>query len=117
MKATSKRYRKEFRTQAAAEALKVAPATGPANDIGPMVSLQQWENVQSYIRLGQDEGATLLTGGEGRPEHLDRGWFARPTIFAGVTNQMRVAREEIFGPVLCVTPYRHEAEAIAIARH
>jgi aldehyde dehydrogenase (NAD+) len=103
------------RLKAAAEALKVGPATDPANEIGPMVSRAQWERVQSYIRLGQEEGATLLTGGAGRPEHLDRGWFVRPTIFSGVTNRMRIAREEIFGPVLCVIPYRDEAEAVAIA--
>ncbi|MEP9373498.1 aldehyde dehydrogenase family protein [Mesorhizobium sp. KR1-2] len=103
------------RLKAGAEALKVGPATDPAVQIGPMVSLKQWERVQSYIRLGLEEGATLLTGGEGRPDHLDRGWFVRPTIFTGVTNDMRIAREEIFGPVLCVIPYRDEAEAIAIA--
>lgn len=103
------------RLRAAVEALKVGPGTDPANDIGPMVSQKQWERVQSYIRLGQEEGAMLLTGGEGRPDHLDRGWFVRPTVFAGVTNHMRIAREEIFGPVLCVIPYRDEAEAIAIA--
>jgi aldehyde dehydrogenase (NAD+) len=101
--------------KAETEALKVGPGTDPTNDIGPMVSVKQWDRVQSYIRLGQEEGATLLTGGTGRPDHLDRGWFVRPTIFAGVTNKMRVAREEIFGPVLCVIPYRDDAEAIAIA--
>ncbi|MGN6690987.1 MAG: aldehyde dehydrogenase family protein, partial [Sphingopyxis sp.] len=104
-----------LRLKAAAEALEVGPGIDPANDIGPMVSEKHWERVQSYIRLGQQEGATLLTGGEGRPAHLDCGWFVRPTIFAGVTNRMRIAREEIFGPVLCVIPYRDEAEAIAIA--
>jgi len=84
-------------------------------DIGPMVSAKQWERVQSYIRLGQAEGAKLLAGGEGRPEGLDRGWFVKPTIFTGATNQMRIAREEIFGPVLTVIPYDDEADAIAIA--
>lgn len=103
------------RLKTATETLKVGPATDPANVIGPMVSEKQWERVQSYIRLGQEEGAVLLTGGQGRPEHLDQGWFVRPTIFAGVSNQMRIAREEIFGPVLCVISYRDEAEAIAIA--
>jgi aldehyde dehydrogenase (NAD+) len=62
-----------------------------------------------------EEGATLLAGGEGRPAGLARGWFVRPTVFTHVSNQMRIAREEIFGPVLCVIPYRTEAEAIAIA--
>jgi aldehyde dehydrogenase (NAD+) len=83
--------------------------------VGPMVSAKQWERVQSYIRLGVEEGATLLAGGEGRPEGMDRGWFVRPTIFSKVTNEMRIAREEIFGPVLCVIPYRNEAHAIEIA--
>jgi aldehyde dehydrogenase (NAD+) len=97
------------------ETLKVGAATDPEAQIGPMVSQKQWDRVQSYIRLGLDEGAVLLTGGEGRPDGLARGWFVRPTVFTHVTNQMRIAREEIFGPVLCVIPYRDEAEAIAIA--
>ncbi len=97
------------------ETLKVGAATDPEVQIGPMVSQKQWERVQSYIRLGVDEGAVLLTGGEGRPDGLECGWFVRPTVFTHVTNQMRIAREEIFGPVLCVIPYRDEAEAIAIA--
>jgi aldehyde dehydrogenase (NAD+) len=66
-------------------------------------------------RLGIDGGAALLTGGEGRPDGLECGWFVRPTVFTQVTNQMRIAREEIFGPVLCVIPYHDEAGAIAIA--
>ncbi len=99
----------------AVAALKVGPSSDPAADIGPMVSARQWERVQSYIRLGQQEGATLLVGGEGRPEGLDRGWFVRPTVFTGVTNDMRIAREEIFGPVLSVLCYRDEDEAIAFA--
>jgi aldehyde dehydrogenase (NAD+) len=97
------------------ETLKVGAATDPEVQIGPMVSRKHWERVQSHIRLGLDEGAVLLTGGEGRPDGLACGWFVRPTVFTHVTNQMRIAREEIFGPVLCVIPYRDEAEAIAIA--
>src|SRR5271156_5289079 len=97
------------------ETLKVGAATDPEAQIGPMVSQKQWQRVQSYIRLGVDEGAALLIGGEGRPDGLEHGWFVRPTLFTHVTNQMRIAREEIFGPVLCVIPYRDEAEAIAIA--
>jgi len=97
------------------EMLKVGPATDPAAQIGPMVSQKQWERVQSYIRLGVEEGAVLLTGGQGRPEGLARGWFVRPTVFTQVTNQMRIAREEIFGPVFCVIPSRTETEAISIA--
>jgi aldehyde dehydrogenase (NAD+) len=83
--------------------------------IGPMVSQKQWDRVQSYIRLGIEQGANVLVGGEGRPEGLRQGWFVRPTIFANVNNQMSIAREEIFGPVLCVIPYRDEEEMVAIA--
>lgn len=99
----------------AVRAFKVGPASDPDSRIGPMVSRQQWDRVQSYIRLGMEEGATLLTGGPGRPEGMERGWFVRPTIFVDVRNDMRIAREEIFGPVLCVIPYRNDAEAVAIA--
>ncbi|SDP39410.1 aldehyde dehydrogenase (NAD+) [Rhodoferax sp. OV413] len=84
-------------------------------EVGPMVSQRQWERVQRYIRLGIDEGAQLLVGGEGLPPGLEAGWFVRPTVFTGVHNQMRIAREEIFGPVLVLIPYRDEEEAIAIA--
>ncbi|MDK1373620.1 MULTISPECIES: aldehyde dehydrogenase family protein [unclassified Sinorhizobium] len=103
------------RIKAAVVGLKVGAPTDPEAMIGPMVSRKQWDRVQSYIRLGQEEGATLLAGGEGRPEGLAQGWFVRPTVFSGVSNRMRIAREEIFGPVLCLIPYRDEAEAIAIA--
>lgn len=84
-------------------------------DIGPMVSQKQWERVQRYIRLGQEEGAKLLAGGEGRPEGLHTGWFVKPTIFTEANNQMRLAREEIFGPVLTIIPYDDDADAIQIA--
>jgi aldehyde dehydrogenase (NAD+) len=84
-------------------------------DIGPMVSRKQWERVQSYIRLGLEEGATLLTGGEGRPAGFDKGWLVKPTVFTQVNNQMRIAREEIFGPVLSIIPYETEADALKIA--
>jgi aldehyde dehydrogenase (NAD+) len=97
------------------EMLKVGPATDPEAQIGPMVSQKQWERVQSYIDLGLEEGAVLLSGGTGRPDGLASGWFVRPTVFTQVTNQMRIAREEIFGPVLCVIAYGTENEAIAIA--
>jgi aldehyde dehydrogenase (NAD+) len=99
----------------AVAALRVGQPTDPEVKIGPMVSQKQWDRVQSYIRLGLEEGAELLVGGEGRPGNLDRGWFVQPTIFTGVNNDMRIAREEIFGPVLCVIPYDDEEEAIAIA--
>lgn len=103
------------RLKHAATAVKVGNPLDPEARIGPMVSRKQWDRVQSYIRLGQEEGALLLVGGEGRPDGLDRGWFVRPTIFTDVTNRMRIAREEIFGPVLCVIPYRDEAHAVEIA--
>ncbi|WP_322093253.1 aldehyde dehydrogenase family protein [Paraburkholderia bannensis] len=83
--------------------------------IGPMVSQKQWERVQRYIRIGIDEGARLLTGGEGRPEGVDAGWFVRPTLFSDVRNDMTIAREEIFGPVLSIIAYRDTEDAIAIA--
>ncbi len=83
-------------------------------EIGPMVSQKQWQRVQDYIRLGEEEGATLLVGGVGRPSGMDKGWCVKPTVFAG-NNRMRIAREEIFGPVLVIIPYDNEAEALAIA--
>ena len=97
------------------EFLPMLTAAVTAVEVGPMVSAKQWERVQGYIRLGQEEGAQILTGGEGRPEGIQRGWFVRPTIFIGVRNDMRIAREEIFGPVLSVIAYDDEEEAIAIA--
>lgn len=87
----------------------------PGAMIGPMVSQKQFDRVQSYIALGLAEGAALVTGGPGRPEGMTRGWFTRPTIFSNVTNVMRIAREEIFGPVLVVIPYGSDDEAVAIA--
>ncbi|WAI81740.1 MULTISPECIES: aldehyde dehydrogenase family protein [Achromobacter] len=104
--------------RAAKEALlqyKSGDPRDPETTIGPMVSAKQWERVQNYIRIGIDEGATVLAGGEGRPDGLQAGWFVKPTIFTNATNQMRIAREEIFGPVLTVIAYEDEADAIAIA--
>jgi aldehyde dehydrogenase (NAD+) len=80
-----------------------------------MVSQRQWERVQSYIAKGLNEGARLLTGGEGRPDGTQGGWFVKPTIFSDVRNDMTIAREEIFGPVLSIIPYADEEQAIAIA--
>ena len=71
--------------------------------------------MEKYIALGQEEGARMVVGGTGRPEGLDRGWYVRPTVFADVDNQMRIAQEEIFGPVLSVIPYDDEADAVRIA--
>ncbi len=87
----------------------------PATAIGPMVSRRQWERVQRYIRIGQEEGARLLAGGEGLPEGVERGWFVRPTLFTDVRNDMTIAREEIFGPVLSLIAYEDEEQAVAIA--
>ncbi|MCP2365019.1 betaine-aldehyde dehydrogenase [Nonomuraea thailandensis] len=81
--------------------------------IGPLVAKRQQERVESYIRLGMDEGAKIVVGGLDRP--YDRGWYVAPTVFSGVSNDMRIAREEIFGPVLAVIPYEDEADAVRIA--
>ena len=89
----------------------------PENFIGPMINQQQFDRVNAYIELGLQEGARLVTGGPGKPEgeEFEKGWYVKPTLFADVNNQMRIAREEIFGPVLVVIPYETEEEAIAIA--
>lgn len=87
----------------------------PGTSVGPMVSLKQWQRVQRYIQIGLEEGAHLLTGGPGLPEGIEAGWFVKPTVFSRVTNQMTIAREEIFGPVLSIITYKDEAEALAIA--
>ena len=98
-----------------AEAIKVDDPVKEGNHIGPLSSAIQFEKVQSLIQQGIDEGAELVTGGVGRPEGLDAGYFCKPTIFAGVNNQMTIAREEIFGPVLTMIPFDTEEEAIEIA--
>ena len=92
---------------------KVGAPNDPDVMIGPMVSQKQYDRVQSYIELGMQEGASLLTGGLGRPAGLERGWFAEPTIVTGVNNQMRIAREEIFGPV-CTVPTPHACRRLRI---
>ena len=83
--------------------------------IGPLFDKIQYDRVQSMIQTGIDEGATLLAGGLGKPEGLETGWYARPTIFSDVRNDMQIAQQEIFGPVLCIIPFEDEAEAISIA--
>ena len=95
--------------------LVVGPTRDPRVSVGPMVTRTQYERVQAYIRKGIEEGATLLTGGPGRPEGLEHGYFVRPTVFGHVRNDMTVARDEIFGPVLSIIPYRDDDDAIAIA--
>jgi betaine-aldehyde dehydrogenase len=93
--------------------MTVGDPADPATEIGPLVARRQQERVEGYIRIGQEEGAKVALGGSGRP--YDRGWYVTPTVFAGVTNDMRIAREEIFGPVLSVIPYEDEADAVRIA--
>ena len=87
----------------------------PKTGMGPQASEMQWRKVQSLIEQGMREGARLVCGGPGRPEGVTRGWYTRPTIFSDVTNDMTIAREEIFGPVLCILPYETEEDAIRIA--
>ena len=101
--------------QAAAEQAQPGDPFDPETTLGPLASRAQYERVQSLIEKGIEEGARLIAGGPGRPEGLERGFFARPTIFADVHNDMTIAREEIFGPVLCMIAYRDEEEAIEIA--
>ncbi|TDD75044.1 aldehyde dehydrogenase [Actinomadura darangshiensis] len=93
--------------------LNVGDPADYGSEIGPLVARRQQERVENYIRIGQDEGAKLITGGLNRP--LDRGWYVAPTVFGDVGNDMRIAREEIFGPVLVLIPYEDEADAVRIA--
>jgi aldehyde dehydrogenase (NAD+) len=99
----------------AAETFSVGPTESEATQLGPLVNRNQFERVQTLIQRGIDEGARLVTGGTGRPQGLQKGFFVKPTIFADVTPDMTIAREEIFGPVLSMMPYDTEAEAIEIA--
>lgn len=99
---------------AAAGALKVGDPLDPATEVGPLVARRQQQRSLDYIRIGQEEGAKILAGG-GRPAGTDRGWYVEPTLFGGVDNSMRIAREEIFGPVVCLLPYDGERDAVRIA--
>ncbi|MFF5981324.1 aldehyde dehydrogenase [Streptomyces olindensis] len=99
---------------AAAGALTVGDPLDPATQVGPLVARRQQQRNLDYIRVGQEEGAKILTGG-GRPAGLDRGWYVEPTLFGDVDNSMRIAREEIFGPVICLLPYDDESDAVKIA--
>jgi aldehyde dehydrogenase (NAD+) len=83
--------------------------------MGPLASRAQFEKVQRLIELGISEGAFLVAGGPGRPVGLNSGYFVKPTLFSNVRNDMTIAREEIFGPVLCIIPYENEEDAIRIA--
>jgi len=99
----------------AAEGHKVGDPRKEDTVLGPVVSQLQYDKIQRLIETGIKEGATLVAGGPGRPEDLNRGYYVRPTVFGGVTPAMTIAREEIFGPVLSVMPYQDEEEAITIA--
>ncbi len=99
----------------AAVATEVGDPAQEGDHIGPLFDRIQYDRVQAMIQTGIDEGARLLTGGTGKPEGFETGWFVKPTLFADVNNSMRIAQEEIFGPVLVIIPFEDEAEAIAIA--
>ncbi len=95
--------------------MTVGDPNDPATEIGPLVAQRQQERVEKYIALGQEEGARVALGGNGMPAGLDKGWYVQPTVFADVTNDMRIAQEEIFGPVLAVIPYDDVDDAVRIA--
>jgi aldehyde dehydrogenase (NAD+) len=101
--------------KATAESITVGDPMAATSRLGPVVSETQWKKIQGLIQKGIEEGATLVTGGPGRPEGLTRGYYVRPTVFANVRNDMSIAREEIFGPVLSILPYEDEEDAIRIA--
>jgi aldehyde dehydrogenase (NAD+) len=99
----------------AAESVVVGDPQDHATFMGPVAGRKQYDTVRGYIQMGLDEGARLVAGGLERPAGLDRGFFVRPTVFADVTPEMRIFQEEIFGPVLCITPFRDEEHAIELA--
>ncbi|WP_375739205.1 aldehyde dehydrogenase family protein [Pseudomonas boanensis] len=101
--------------KAETEALRMGDPLDPDSFLGPMCSSGQRRTVRDYIRMGEEEGARLLIGGADVPVGLERGYYVRPTLFADVHNRMRIAQEEIFGPVLCLIPYADEKEAVLIA--
>ncbi|MDQ6853612.1 MAG: aldehyde dehydrogenase [Actinomycetota bacterium] len=96
-------------------ALAVGDPHDEATEVGPLVAERQQERVEKYIAVGQEEGAKVVVGGNGRPSGLEKGWYVKPTVFSGVDNSMRIAREEIFGPVLAVIPYDDPDDAVRIA--
>jgi len=100
---------------ATAESTATGMSAEPGRHIGPLVSQAQWDKVQGLIEKGMAEGARLVAGGPGRPEGVNRGYFVRPTVFADVSNDMTIAREEIFGPVLSIIPFEDEEDAVRIA--
>ncbi len=96
-------------------AFRVGDPADPETTVGPVASAAQFERIQRYIAAGLSQGASLLVGGPGKPEGLDAGFFVKPTVFTEVTNDMDIARDEIFGPVLAIIPYDGEENAIRIA--
>ena len=98
-----------------AESTKAGDPRAADTKIGPVVSSIQWEKIQTLIKKGIEEGATLVSGGLGRPEGVEKGFYVRPTVFANVTNDMAIAREEIFGPVISIMGFKDEDEAVKIA--
>jgi aldehyde dehydrogenase (NAD+) len=99
----------------AAESSTVGDPFLDSTNLGPLANKAQHEKVQGLIRKGIEEGANLVVGGLGRPEGIRKGYFVKPTVFSDVRNDMTIAREEIFGPVLCIIPYEDEEDAIRIA--
>jgi len=99
----------------AAEGAKIGDPFAEGTIIGPLASKAQFEKVQHLINKGIEEGAQLIAGGPGRPEGMRKGYYVKPTVFAPVRNDMTIAREEIFGPVLCIIPYQDEEDAVRIA--
>ena len=95
--------------------MRVGDPRDPATTHGPLVHAQQFNSVQRHIEIGLDEGGRLVTGGLGRVDGFERGFFCKPTVLADVTRDMTLAKEEIFGPVLVVMPYQTEEEALEIA--
>jgi aldehyde dehydrogenase (NAD+) len=100
---------------AKADSTVVGDPQEKGTEIGPVVSQLQWDKIQGLIQKGIDEGATLVAGGTGRPEGLEKGYYVKPTVFSGVNNDMTIAREEVFGPVLSIIPYEDEDDAVRIA--
>ena len=98
-----------------ADKAKAGDPKAEGTTMGPVVNKIQWEKIQGLIKKGIDEGATLVTGGLGRPDGLNKGYYVRPTVFADVTNDMTIAREEVFGPVLSIIGYKDEADAVTMA--
>jgi aldehyde dehydrogenase (NAD+) len=101
--------------KAVAERFTLGDPMDESSKLGPLISDTQRGRVRNYIKKGIEEGANLVTGGPDAPEGLEKGYFVRPTVFSDVRNDMTIAQEEIFGPVLCIIPYEDEEDAVRIA--